>query len=270
MPGIISNNMALLKVADKLVRQGDLQAALDAILKARESEPTNRYVDAYEERVRALIAAQSAPAETSGSDTGAATGNADGPAAPYSRLGEIVALLDHANTAMARGDFPEALEYIGKARQLDPDDQDICALGDQIRYACEGASPNQAEAIVDFDVVLSTLEAYSSEAMELAGSGDYEEALHLVAKGFMLDPSNEQLHEAAAAAGLRPGQWQPFLVKQDPSLAIVEQEQEADCDLIVIGKHGAGVVEEFLLGSVTKHVLAESAGDVLVSTPRSA
>ena len=82
--------------------------------------------------------------------------------------------------------------------------------------------------------------------------------------------AHEQLHEAAAAAGLRPGQWQPFLVMQDPSLAIVEQEQEADCDLIVIGKHGAGVVEEFLLGSVTKHVLAESAGDVLVSTPRSA
>ena len=53
---------------------------------------------------------------------------------------------------------------------------------------------------------------------------------------------------------------------QDPSLAVVEQEQEADCDLIVIGKHGAGMVEDFLLGSVTKHVLAESVGDVLMST----
>lgn len=82
--------------------------------------------------------------------------------------------------------------------------------------------------------------------------------------------AHRQLHDAAAAAGLRPGQWQPCLVMQNPSLAIVEQEQEADCDLIVIGKHGAGMVEDFLLGSVTKHVLAESAGDVLVSTARAA
>lgn len=82
--------------------------------------------------------------------------------------------------------------------------------------------------------------------------------------------AHRRLHEAAAAAGLRPGHWQPCLVMQDPSLAIVEQEQEADCDLIVIGKHGAGIVQDFLLGSVTKHVLAESAGDVLVSTARDA
>lgn len=42
------------------------------------------------------------------------------------------------------------------------------------------------------------------------------------------------------------------------------QEQELDCDLIVMGKHGQGMLEELLLGSVTKHVLAESTGDVLV------
>lgn len=271
MPGIISNNMALLKVADKLVRQGDLQAALDAILKARESEPTNRYVDAYEERVRALIAAQSAPAETSGSDTGAATGNADGPAAPYSRLGEIVALLDHANTAMARGDFPEALEYIGKARQLDPDDQDICALEDQIRYACEGASPNQAEAIVDFDVVLSTLEAYSSEAMELAGSGDYEEALHLVAKGFMLDPSNEQLHEAEryiiAARRLNESQQQTVDYAVDHYQRLVARER---MDREQLAQHvnrakvffSAGELEDALTEIALGYTLDESNGDL--------
>ena len=35
-------------------------------------------------------------------------------------------------------------------------------------------------------------------------------------------------------------------------------------DLIVIGKHGLQVMEELLLGSVTKHVLAESQCDVMV------
>ena len=51
----------------------------------------------------------------------------------------------------------------------------------------------------------------------------------------------------------------------DPTFRIIEQEQECDCDLIVVGKHGEGMLEELLLGSVTKHVLAESQGDVLVS-----
>ena len=42
------------------------------------------------------------------------------------------------------------------------------------------------------------------------------------------------------------------------------QELEQDCDLIVIGKRGLGLLEELLLGSVTKHVLAQSSADVLV------
>ena len=52
----------------------------------------------------------------------------------------------------------------------------------------------------------------------------------------------------------------------NPTLRIVEQEQELDCDLIVMGKHGEGYVEELLLGSITKRVLSECAGDVLVAT----
>lgn len=51
----------------------------------------------------------------------------------------------------------------------------------------------------------------------------------------------------------------------DASQVILAQEQQQDCDLIVIGKHGQGVVEELLLGSVTKHILAESVCDVLVA-----
>lgn len=51
----------------------------------------------------------------------------------------------------------------------------------------------------------------------------------------------------------------------DPTLRIIEQEQEWDCDLIVMGKHGESLLEEMLIGSVTKHVLAESQGDMLVS-----
>lgn len=76
----------------------------------------------------------------------------------------------------------------------------------------------------------------------------------------------QQLHALAAGAGLAPADWTPCIAHADASLAIVEQEQEQACDLIVIGKHGRSMLEELLLGSVTTHVLAESAGDVLVST----
>ena len=51
----------------------------------------------------------------------------------------------------------------------------------------------------------------------------------------------------------------------DAALRIIEQEQEADCDLIAMGKHGENLLEDLLLGSVTRHVLTEAQGDVLVS-----
>jgi nucleotide-binding universal stress UspA family protein len=38
----------------------------------------------------------------------------------------------------------------------------------------------------------------------------------------------------------------------------------------VLGKHGRNIIEETLLGSVTKHVLAESSCDVVVSAKPSA
>jgi tetratricopeptide (TPR) repeat protein len=193
MPGLNTNNMALLRLADKLVREGDHQGALTAILKARQMDPANRYAEAYEERVRSLLPG------VAGADPGSPDDSPGDPpttAAPCSRLAEIVALLDQANTAIARADFPEALDYIGRARQLDPENGDICALEEQVRGACDSASPTSTESLQDFEIVRSTLEAYTSEAMELTATGEYEEALHLVTKGFILDPTNEYLREA--------------------------------------------------------------------------
>lgn len=66
-------------------------------------------------------------------------------------------------------------------------------------------------------------------------------------------------------AGLAPERTRLLVLHGNPLQHIIEQEQEQDCDLIVIGKHGESAAEELLLGSVTKHVLTESQGDVLVS-----
>lgn len=79
------------------------------------------------------------------------------------------------------------------------------------------------------------------------------------------EEARQRVHELAAEVGLGAGDYRCLVSHGDASPVILEQEQLHDCDLIVLGKHGKGVVEELLLGSVTKHVLAEAGGDVLVT-----
>jgi nucleotide-binding universal stress UspA family protein len=56
------------------------------------------------------------------------------------------------------------------------------------------------------------------------------------------------------------------LVEQaDPAVLTLEQAEDWGADLIVIGKHGRSLVEEMLLGSVTRHVLSDAKCDVLVA-----
>ena len=82
--------------------------------------------------------------------------------------------------------------------------------------------------------------------------------------------ATQKLHALASEQGLKAGQYEACIVEGDASQRIVEQEQEHGCDLVVLGKHGQSAAEDLLLGSVTKHVLAEGSVDVLVSTAHGA
>jgi nucleotide-binding universal stress UspA family protein len=75
----------------------------------------------------------------------------------------------------------------------------------------------------------------------------------------------QELLALCEEAALSPQESRQIVVHGDPALRIIEQEQEQDCDLIVMGKHGESLLEQLLLGSVTRQVLARSQGDVLVS-----
>lgn len=78
--------------------------------------------------------------------------------------------------------------------------------------------------------------------------------------------ASQKLDALCDEAGLSLNECDDLVVLHgDPRLRIIEQEQEVDCDLIVMGKHGKSLLEEMLLGSVTEHVLTESQSDVLVS-----
>lgn len=80
--------------------------------------------------------------------------------------------------------------------------------------------------------------------------------------------ATQRMHALAANSGLKPSDWEPCIAEGDASQRIVEHEQEKDCDLVVLGKHGQSATEDLLLGSVSKHVLSEGTTDVLVSTAR--
>ena len=86
-------------------------------------------------------------------------------------------------------------------------------------------------------------------------------------RGTAINEAHHRLDEVAAAAGLSE-RWVGLVSSDgaDPWMQIVRQELEQDCDLIVIGKHGRNVLEELLLGSTTRIVIAEGSADVLVST----
>ena len=77
--------------------------------------------------------------------------------------------------------------------------------------------------------------------------------------------AQRNLLELRNRAGLPAGRTHFAVVHGEASRRILEQEQEFDCDLIVMGKHGRSPFEELIVGSVTKKVLAESQSDVLVS-----
>jgi nucleotide-binding universal stress UspA family protein len=78
-----------------------------------------------------------------------------------------------------------------------------------------------------------------------------------------------QLRELSARAGLASERIRHATpAGADPWMLIVQQEQEFDCDLIVIGKHGRSPLGDLLLGSTTRMVLLESSADVLVSVGR--
>ncbi|MEG1038954.1 MAG: universal stress protein [Pseudomonas sp.] len=109
-------------------------------------------------------------------------------------------------------------------------------------------------------VLLHVFEAPFESSMRLANV-DADTLKHY--RDVIKKDAIEQL--AALADTCEIPEARQLVVQGDPAWKIVEQEQELDCDLIVIGKQGESALEELLVGSITKYVLNESRCDVLVS-----
>ncbi len=74
-----------------------------------------------------------------------------------------------------------------------------------------------------------------------------------------------QLQALASDCGLDPANWRPIVTHGDPVHDIVHHQVDLDADLVVVGKHGAGMTQDLLLGSVTRQVLGRVMSDVLVT-----
>lgn len=75
-----------------------------------------------------------------------------------------------------------------------------------------------------------------------------------------------QLKALATEANLPPGSYD-IRLKHGPAVPMIEQALvQEHCDLVVMGKHGRGWVEEVLMGSATQHLVQEAGIDVLVTS----
>lgn len=76
------------------------------------------------------------------------------------------------------------------------------------------------------------------------------------------------LERIAADAGLGPMQLATIVQQGHAGRLVLEHAAQLDADLIIVGKHGLSKLEELMLGSVTRHVLADAPCDVLVARRR--
>jgi nucleotide-binding universal stress UspA family protein len=76
--------------------------------------------------------------------------------------------------------------------------------------------------------------------------------------------AHRELQQLAAAAGLSASEFSVLVIRGDAKREIIANMDKFGCDLVVMGKHGSGVIDELLLGSVANRVLTDSQNDVLI------
>lgn len=126
------------------------------------------------------------------------------------------------------------------------------------------AAVNVAHAwLPDADIVLlHAFEVELESTFRLAGMDD--ERIHAY-RTQAREAATAEMDAFVAALDVPADKLTRQFAHGPATLRIIEHEQTVDADLIVMGKHGQSVMEELLLGSVTKHVLAHSASDVLIA-----
>jgi nucleotide-binding universal stress UspA family protein len=111
-------------------------------------------------------------------------------------------------------------------------------------------------------VLLHAYEVPYEGQLRLAG---VEEAKVVELRASAREDALKRLDQLIGEAGLSKDAVRRVLVQGQPASGIVEQAKALDCDLIAMGKQGLRMIEELVLGSVTRRVLEHAHCDVLVA-----
>jgi nucleotide-binding universal stress UspA family protein len=74
-----------------------------------------------------------------------------------------------------------------------------------------------------------------------------------------------KMHALVASLGKRAERVRYAVGRGYPPRVVLDAARRRDADLIVVGKQGRSTLEELFIGSLTRHILADSRCDVLVS-----
>jgi len=232
----------LLKLVDRLVKEGNYAEALRILARASDEDPKNPYVKAYEARIRILMD-QPQPLPKEISESGRTQGIAPAPASSASSppalssdqrrvalLSKVAALLSKANEYLSTGDFQRAIEEVGRARLLDERNPDILGLEQRIREARLEAE-QFAETEREF-MAREQEEAHLQEMETLRREDDlrraHEEQARRAAHGQKLNESLTRCRTLLSSGRLKEAQNElAFALVLDPNNQAARQlEQE--------------------------------------------
>ena len=111
-------------------------------------------------------------------------------------------------------------------------------------------------------VLMHVYEVPFEGKMRIAGEKE-ETIMHY--RNIARKEANARLSQIASDAELAKANWRSIVARGDAARCILEQEEKQGADLIVLGKHGLGMVEELLIGGRTKYILDQARCDVLVA-----
>jgi nucleotide-binding universal stress UspA family protein len=119
---------------------------------------------------------------------------------------------------------------------------------------------NMAKKIASKVHFIHVLNVYPGDAMfGVPFPQDCEEKLRLAAKERIANLVKDMTEKTAGCTG--------EVISGDPVDKIIACAKEKDCDLIIIGTHGAKGLEKMLLGSVAERVVKRADCPVLVMNP---
>lgn len=176
----------LLKQADRLVKEGDLASALELIVKARSFDSRHLYALAYEERVRSLLNAKQADQRKKEASPEASSPAAKPTSSPKvapeeTKQPDAAPALQHlSNLAIIEAQHSATVAaQKEKAEELHKKEEEDRTRNDELRR----------------NAIEQKIQAFLNRATLYFNKREYNRALDEIARVYLLDPVNENIHQ---------------------------------------------------------------------------